>query len=132
MFYGDDEDRKDLIVAKILSAAKKYLPVLVAIEGWSMASKGGKAFTRYELFGAVKHELNMLEIPWIVYAPMSLKKFATGNGHAEKDDMINTAIGFGYRNLPDGADDLADAFHLARYAAYFITLLDPEQRFASV
>jgi len=132
IFYGDDEDRKDLIVAKVRSAAKKFQPVLVVIEGWSMMSKGGKSFTRYELAGAVKHELNMLEIPWIVYAPKSLKKFATGKGDAEKDEMINTAIGFGYRNIPEGNDDLADAFHLARYASYFLTLLDPYSRFASV
>lgn len=132
MFYGDDEDRKDLIVSKVLSAAKKYDPIFVGIEGFSMASKGGKTFTRHESAGAVKYGLNQMEIPWDVIAPTSLKKFATGKGTAEKDEMINTAIGFGYRTLPEGNDDLADAFHLARWAAYFLFGLDPDQQFASV
>jgi Holliday junction resolvasome RuvABC endonuclease subunit len=129
VFYGDDEDRKDLIVSKVLAAARRYNPIFVGIEGFSMGAGravSGKTFTRHESAGAVKYGLNQMEIPWDVVAPTSLKKFATGKGTAEKDEMINTAIGFGYRNIPEGNDDLADAYHAARWAGTFLFGLDPD------
>ena len=43
----------------------------------------------------------------------TLKKWATGNGRASKEDMVRTAVSLGYQPMND---DEADAIHLLRYA----------------
>jgi len=45
----------------------------------------------------------------------TIKKFATGNGHAKKPEMISSAISAG---LDVTDDDQADAVHLLRYVLY--------------
>ena len=56
----------------------------------------------------------------------TVKKFATGHGHANKDDMIAHAQQYKKRGkLTAKDDDEADAIHIARWA-YHTYLVEPE------
>lgn len=49
--------------------------------------------------------------------PLSLKKFATGNGHATKEQMIEAARTIG---VDVKSDNIADAIHLARLGERYL------------
>jgi Holliday junction resolvasome RuvABC endonuclease subunit len=60
-------------------------------------------------------------VPLVPVAPGTLKKFATGNGHAKKPEMVAAANeyleGLGHEPIGKTRHDVADAIHLARYVA---------------
>lgn len=61
---------------------------LVIFEGLSMASNFPGASERTGLAYLVRHALWLADIPYILIPPMTLKKFATGHGNADKDMVI--------------------------------------------
>jgi crossover junction endodeoxyribonuclease RuvC len=83
---------------------------LVMIEGYSFgsSSKGTRAIA--ELGGAVRLRLWRHRIPYLDVPPKTVKKYATGNGNAGKNEMVRAANKrLGY----DGFDDNeADALWL--------------------
>lgn len=83
---------------------------LVVIEGYSFASKGSATRDLAELGGVVKMELIERGIEYVDIAPPTLKKFATGNGHATKAQVISCATQ--RAGLIFGDDNQADAFWL--------------------
>lgn len=100
-------------------------PAVAVIEGYGYNS--ARMVRNVELGGAVRLLLHARRIPYIEIAPNSLKLWATGNGHATKDDMIAAARANGgeIRN-----DDEADAYllrlaGLARYEPADRPLLTP-------
>lgn len=104
---------KDSIMAKL----KPYASSLVAgaMEGPSLGSTH-REFDLGEISGVIK--LLLLEAvgvePWVI-PPTTLKKFATGNGLAKKEDVLHAVKNkYGY-DFTD-RDDVADAFFLARMA----------------
>lgn len=60
---------------------------MVAVEGYALGTPGGKSFDRAELAGLVKWWLYKQNYPFIIVVPGTLKKFATGNGSADKIQM---------------------------------------------
>ena len=89
---------------------------LVVIEGSAMRGLG-KVVQLAELNGAVVHAFL---VHWNVVrlAPTSLKKFATGNGRAQKDEMQQATPDEVLQMFSDKYkkhDDLIDAYWLARY-----------------
>ena len=82
----------------------------VGYEGYSFGSKGQAVISLGELGGIYRvalweHGIRILEVP-----PGVLKKFATGNGNAKKEQMIAEAIRrLGYTGH---SDDEADALWL--------------------
>lgn len=60
---------------------------LVVIEGYSMASRHG-AHQLGELGGVIRVALHEAGIPFVEIAPTRLKKWATGKGNANKDEML--------------------------------------------
>lgn len=56
----------------------------------------------------------MLEIPYVGVGVSELKKYATGNGNANKDDMIAAAREI--VDYPDLTDNMADAILVGRWA----------------
>ena len=117
--YDMKENCKSDNIYKILKTIETIVtdnhPDLVTIEGIAYGANGSVA----DLAGlqyAVRMMLREKDIPFRVITPMQLKKRATGNGNADKDEMV-----FAWRKCDPNAnlvtyskvDDIADAFFLA-------------------
>lgn len=83
---------------------------LVAIEGYSYASRATQAHKTGELGGLVRHHLWARDIPYIDVPPSSVKKYATGRGNADKDAVIHAAIRRGGDLYRGHTNDEADAW----------------------
>lgn len=84
-----------------------------AVEGYSYNSTG-HVFELGEIGGVVKVLLVEHAIPYISVPPVLVKKFATGNSHADKRAMMSAAAA--RRGAAFADDDQADAFFLAHIA----------------
>ncbi|MEO6628111.1 MAG: hypothetical protein ABIP03_06025 [Aquihabitans sp.] len=85
-------------------------PDLVVIEAHSNRSIGiaGK-LAKAEWHGVVLERVYRTGAKVAMVPPSTLKLWATGNGSADKDQMIAFALAEGW---PGGTDDEADAWHL--------------------
>lgn len=124
------EERISIITDSIMYAVRKYKPDLVVIENHAFNSHGGSSNALHELHGVVKQALWKSQSPFILVAPTSLKKEATGKGNSSKEEMIAAAeiIWPKLRTIKGKKDDLADALHLARYGAshYYELVIESE------
>lgn len=121
--YPDKETIKtnniNNIVLEIEKIIKKYKPDQVKIEGISFGSTGSAALI--DLSGLnymVRKMLVDRNIPFTIISPSQNKKFATGNGSAEKDVMIDAwkRLDKNVRDITEvKIDDLADAYFLSCY-----------------
>lgn len=124
--YSVKEDVKTYNIYKIVSNIRRILfrhdVEAVAIEGISFGSTGSAALI--DLSGLnymTRMTVIELDIPFMyIVSPTQNKKFASGNGSAEKDVMIS-AWNKMDRDMAEIADyvkvdDIADAYFLARYA----------------
>lgn len=106
------EERISEILNKIVLALGEYPPTFTAVEGPAYSRPQG-AFKTGMLAGAVRTMLWQSNILFAEVDPISLKKFATGNHKAPKQEMIKAAKD---RGIPVSNDDEADAFFLAKWA----------------
>lgn len=133
--YQTKEKHKSINIYNILQRLKQIIteyPVdAVCIEGISFGSRGSVV----DLAG-LNYAIRMLAICegidyLIIASPTQNKKFATGNGSADKDQMISAwkKIDSSLNNVPSSLkiDDLADAYFLARYGIYYINSLREQQ-----
>lgn len=88
---------------------------LAIIEGYAFGARTNREVMG-ELGGVIRVALYGNKIPYVVVAPVQLKKFATGNVRASKGDMLGAAI----RQLAydGGSDDVADAMWLHELGLY--------------
>lgn len=123
---GDDYESKEIakthnimeICKHIESIIKKYKPKVLVMEGVSYGSVGSASLV--DLAGlnfcirmiAIKHNVEVR-----LASPMTVKKMATGNGGALKDEMVwawkkcdESMMGLAGIKI----DDIADAYFLAR------------------
>lgn len=86
------------------------------IEGYSFGSRGRAIFSIGELGGVVKYNLYKDGTPYIDAAPALVKKFATGKGNANKDEVLAASI----RKLSYQGNDNneCDAYVLNRIGHY--------------
>ncbi len=120
-------------------------PMLVSIEGYSYGVGSGHSSRLVEIAevtGIIRNNLYTKNIPLRIYDPMTIKLFATDNGHAKKFQMVNAAKYEGfeledslfilgnkfanplfarndeavYHDLAGPGVDIADAFHVANLA----------------
>lgn len=103
--------------ASKLSADEK--DIIVAIEGFSFASKGKSVFDIGYLGWRIKEDLRNLENAktikyWLDVPPTVVKKFATGKGNAPKELILQQV----YKRWDEEFSDnnQADAFVLAKIA----------------
>ena len=95
-------------------------PDLVQMEGVSYGSRGSAALV--DLAGlnfAIRMTLFSENIQYNILAPTSIKKFAVGNGSAEKDVMIASwkKVDKNICNIVDiKVDDLADSYFIAHFS----------------
>ncbi|WP_243063232.1 hypothetical protein [Humibacter sp. RRB41] len=97
------------------AAASKSTVVLVVIEGPAYGSNNQMTHMLAGFWWLLVHGLEQIA-PVAVVQPGMLKKFATGNGRAGKDEMLAAAI----RAFPAGEirnNDVADAAALAAIGA---------------
>lgn len=86
---------------------------LAVIESPSFASTNGGAHERAHLWWAVARHLTIIRcVPVGTVAPMTLKVYATGNGKADKGDVI-AAVRERYASAGEVNNDEADAVILA-------------------
>lgn len=103
-----EEERFDIIWKRIWNLYKETKPVIVLIE----AAIGGKTtqHATHGLNAVVRYGLWRHDVLFDTMYPGTLKKAATGNGRADKAQMIAAAQAF----WPECNDDnLADAYHLS-------------------
>jgi len=120
--YNSQEERFDWISTWTLSQILCYDPDLVVLEDYSFGSKG-RVFHIAENTGLLKHKLFKANIPFIVVAPTTIKKFATGKGNANKEKMyecFTEQTGVDLRKQLDTTvehpiSDIIDAFYIAKY-----------------
>ncbi len=106
--------RLNFIACEIIELIEKHSIATVAMEGYSMGSRTGQAFSIGELGGVVKWMLRYQEAITdpVIVAPTQLKKFITGKGNAPKDQiMMNVLKRWGYEASDN---NVADAYGLAR------------------
>jgi len=87
-------------------------PDLIVVEGPSYGSTGGTAHDRSGLWHRALAFPLSLGIPVVEVPPTIVKKYATGNGGADKDKVLAAVI----RRYPDAdvdGNDVADALILA-------------------
>ena len=121
--YSVKENKKTENIVVICSSIKDIIlwhnPDLIYMEGISYGSTGSAALV--DLSGlnyCIRMTLIDCNIPYLIVSPTSVKKFAVGNGGAEKDVMIAS-----WKKLDKniGAitdlklDDLADSYFIAHY-----------------
>lgn len=101
----------------IKQVIKKHKPDIVYMEGISYGSAGSAAIS--DLAGlnfAIRCALLSSHVPFTIVTPGALKKFATGNGSADKDLMVHSWLMCepqlsGVSGVK--IDDLADAYFLS-------------------
>lgn len=100
-----------------------HFPTLCVVEGYSMGM-GGRQIGRYfdigELGGMIKMLLYEYGIDTVIVPPKTLKVFATGNGNAKKEEMVDACneqwgTDFSYKQ-----SDECDSFCLWKYGEYLI------------
>ena len=102
-----------LVKREVESLALKFSPDVIAIEGYSFASRNSQAHSIGELGGVIRLLIWELGIPLIVVPPTCRAKFATGKGNASKNEVISSVsarTGIIWAN--PGADDKCDAWIL--------------------
>lgn len=116
--YHKSENIYD-ICHELKTIIEQYRPDLIQMEGISYGSHGSSALA--DLAGlnfAIRMMLIECGIDFNILAPTSIKKFAVGNGGAEKDVIIASWKKLD-RNISDitniKLDDLADSFFIAHY-----------------
>lgn len=96
----------------------------VALEGYAYNSVG-RVFELGEVGGVLRLLVFEHGLAYVIVAPASLKKFATGNPEAEKTEMVAAAVRVGFAAEDDNQ---ADAFFLAQIARAHHLGLTPNVR----
>lgn len=101
------------IVNNIITIVDEHQPDIVAIEGLAFMSRNTTALSQLSALNyMVRVALVERNISFIIVAPTSLKKFATGKGNAQKDEvMLSLYKKYGV-SLTD--NNQADAYALAQ------------------
>jgi Holliday junction resolvasome RuvABC endonuclease subunit len=112
------------IALHIASVIDKFKPDTIAIEGLAFGMKGNVTRDLGGLqFVIVAHLQEVKKQHVEIIAPLTVKKYATDNGRAKKEDMINSLPQIVLNEFTDmglkkttGLSDLADAYWIAKVA----------------
>jgi hypothetical protein len=97
----------------------------IAIEGYSMGSKG-KVFHIAENTGVLKYKIYSMGVPLEVIPPTTIKKYATGKGNSDKDQMHQsfmeeTGVDLRWKITPDKTkignpvSDIVDSYFICKH-----------------
>lgn len=110
-FRGDDEERIAFLKMRMLQAIRKFDIAFVVIENHAFAAKGRAKTQLAELHGVIKNALHEEEIAFVLMTPQQIKTHVTGDGKAQKIDVIFAAKKFDPK-ISDS--DTADAWAAAK------------------
>lgn len=102
--------RMHKIVEQVIDFCIEKKPDLLVIEGYAFRAKG-RVFDLGEFGGLLREALLSINTPIIEIEPTKLKKFITGKGRCEKEEMMVEV--FKRYKLDFDDDNLCDAFSLA-------------------
>lgn len=85
---------------------------LAVIEGYAFGIRNGRSFSIGELGGVIKATLCNNYIPYYVVSPPSLKKFITGKGRCDKNEIMKEV--YKKWNVDLKSEHENDAYGLAR------------------
>jgi len=91
----------------------------IAMEGYALGAETGQLTQIAEVSGVVKSFLYNCGWKIRIHDPQSVKMFATGNGHAQKAEMVAASklYGLSYPSFLEGRteqEDIADSFFLMK------------------
>ena len=110
--FKKDPQRMIDLTEQVLAHLKK--DDIIAIEGFSYASRGKGVSFQFGYGYSVQIELYKRDFDFLIVSPSQVKKFATGRGNSSKDDMILPIYKrWGYEHE---SDNVRDAFILAQIA----------------
>lgn len=118
--------RLSIIATQIRKVHRKYTPEHVAVEdiAWGSQSVGSACMVRAAV------EIGLLDVPVEVVNPTGLKRWATGDGAADKSQMVAAArIHVGYRGRNDNE---ADACLIAAWLRHGLLIGELPRQKASV
>lgn len=122
--YRDTSARVAQILQDVIAICGNYEVDKIVIESPSFSSKGNATRTICIAYGMFLEGLAFPHaIQWVFIPPASLKKFATGNGTADKKSMLAAIQEHDYQlwelldsnTVASGKFDKADAYWLACY-----------------
>ena len=119
----DELNRIQGIVLKIISIIDEYEPSIAVIENLAFMARNTTSLTQLAgLSYLTRSVLNRMGIPFIMCAPTTLKKFATGKGNCEKDHMILEAYKkYGVESIDN---NIADAIFLAKIGEAMVSKVE--------
>lgn len=82
-----DRDARLNVIANEVCAYAVPTTVLAVIEAPAFGAHGGSTWDRAGLWWRIVHRLHGRDIPVVMVAPTTLKKWATGSGRADKSDV---------------------------------------------
>ncbi|UUV43826.1 RuvC-like resolvase [Rhodobacter phage RcKickapoo] len=118
---GSDMQRIRTQYARVIAALDSVDGLsMAAIEGYGpLGRTAGKITQRAELIGMIKlRVLDYYRVPLVIIGPQQLKKYATGNAKAKKDEVMQNCAREGH--IAQVSDE-ADAYFLAKFARLVYT-----------
>jgi len=101
-------ERISKIKDKIISVIKEHKPDLVSIEGMAFMVRNATSLTQLSFLNySIREYLWKNNIKFLIVSPKSLKKFITGNGNADKEEMMMTL--FSKYHIVTTDDNISDA-----------------------
>lgn len=115
----DETERLRSIIKEIVGELGTYKPSMVSIEGLAFMARNTTALVQLAgLNYLLRSTLHDIDIPYIVIAPTSLKKYITTKGNAPKSSMMLEV--YKRYDVTFTDDNECDAFALARCAYDFL------------
>lgn len=113
---NDGPKRLEVIYNFFIELMAKYNFDYAAIEDYAFGAKSNSTFQIGGIGEMFRLQLYIAGIPFREYEPTKVKKYATGNGTAEKSAMVVEAYknGFDVSAYGKSGEDLADSYWIGR------------------
>ena len=123
--YKSDLDRYNMLSDWALNIIIEHKVDQVFIEGYAFSASAGRVFHIAENGGILKYKLWKQGIKTTLFAPSEIKKFATGKGNSNKENMCNQFLeetGIDVRkelnitnnNQWNPISDIVDSYYIAK------------------
>lgn len=106
--------RAEVIAKCVANFCIEHKPDAIVIEGYGLNTRNvGTIVTLVEVGTLIRQALRQAGMPYWTVPPMTLKKFTTGSGNANKQAMAKHV--FDRWQVKSDCDDVIDAYALARF-----------------